>query len=72
METHKSIIFGHTVSHDDSVNAGMYFLSRQLGIEEAKVFFNEAYDHGHVLFQDRMGYHFKLIYHNGEYQLVKP
>jgi hypothetical protein len=68
----KTVIFGHTVSHDESVSQGIYFLARQLSIEEAKVFFDEAYNKGHAIFQDHLGFRFKLIHHNDEYQLVKP
>ncbi|MCX6721934.1 MAG: hypothetical protein NTY04_01970 [Candidatus Staskawiczbacteria bacterium] len=71
MATEKSIIFNRTVNHDDSVSEGMYYLSRQLNMEEAKVFFDEAYNKGHAEFQNRMGYHFRLVYHDGEYELVK-
>ena len=72
MSEQKTLIYGKMVSHDDSVSAGMYFLSRQVSMEEAKVFFDEAYNKGYSLFQDHLGYHYKLIHHNGEYQLVKP
>jgi hypothetical protein len=60
------------VSHDDTVSQGVYFLTRELGLEEAKVFFDEAYNKGYAVFQDRMGYKYKLIYSSGQYQLVKP
>jgi hypothetical protein len=71
MET-KSTIYGHIISHDDSVSAGMYFLTRVINQQEAKVFFDEAYNYGSATFEDRMGYKFKLIHQGGEYQLVKP
>ena len=68
----KTMIWGHTVSHDESVSAGIYFLSRQINAQEAKVFFDEAYNYGSAVFQDHMGYKFKLVHHGAEYQLVKP
>lgn len=68
----KTIIYGHTVSHDDSVSQGMYFLTRVINAQEAKVFFDEAYNYGSATFEDRMGYKYKLIHTGGEYQLVKP
>ena len=71
MET-KTIINGHTVSHDDSVSQGIYFLTRVINAQEQKVFFDEAYNYGSAIFQDRMGGKYKLIHEGGEYQLVKP
>ena len=68
----KSVLSGHTVSHDETVEQGWYYFSRELNPEESKVFFDEAYNKGSALFQDHMGYKFKLIYHDYEYQLVKP
>jgi hypothetical protein len=68
----KTIIYGHTVSHDESVSQGMYFLTRVINMQEAKVFFDEAYNYGSATFEDRMGYKYKLIHHGVEYQLVKP
>ena len=70
MET-KTIIFGHTVSHDDSVSAGFYFLTHQINAQEAKVFFDEAFNYGSAVFSDHMGYKYKLIHDGGEYQLIK-
>jgi hypothetical protein len=68
----KTVIFGHTVSYDDVIVAGgIYFLARQINVQEAKIFFDEAYDHGSAVFQDHRGYKFKLVHHGGEYQLVK-
>ena len=71
MET-KTIINGHTVSYDDNLHAGIYYLSHQLDIQEQKVFFDEAYNRGYAIFEDHLGYKFKLVHHGGEYQLVKP
>ena len=67
----KSIIYNHTISHDESVSHGMYYLTREINAEEAKVFFNEAFRHGHAVFEDHMGYKYKLIYSGGEYKLTK-
>jgi hypothetical protein len=71
MET-KTIIYGHTVAHDEKVSQGIYFLTRVINAQEAKVFFDEAYNYGAATFQDRMGYKFKLTHHGAEYQLAKP
>ena len=71
MET-KVIINGHTVSYDDSLHAGIYFLTHIINAQEAKVFFDEAYNKGYAVFEDRLGYKFKLVHHGGEYQLIKP
>lgn len=71
MET-KTIVYGHTVSHDETVSQGMYFLTREINAQEAKVFFDEAYNYGHAIFQDHMGYKYKLVHNGAEYQLVKP
>ena len=68
----KVMINGHTVEYDESLHAGIYYLSRQLDAQEQKVFFDEAYNRGYATFEDHMGYKFKLIHHAGEYQLVKP
>lgn len=71
MDTQKSIIHGHAVSYDNSTSAGFRYLARELDDSEAKVFFDQAYNHGFANFEDRMGYNFKLVHHNGEYQIVK-
>ncbi len=71
MET-KTRVLNHIVSHDDSVNHGIYYLTRELDAQEIEVFFNEAYNRGSAVFEDHMGYKYKLIHHGSEYQLVKP
>ena len=71
MAEQKAIIWGHTVSHDESVASGMYFLSRQINAQEAQVFFEHAYNHGSAVFQDHAGYRFKLVHEGGEYNLIK-
>jgi hypothetical protein len=68
----KTIIYGHTVAHDSDVSQGIYFLTRVINAQEAKVFFDEAYNYGHAVFEDRLGYKFKLVHDGAEYQLVKP
>lgn len=66
-------INGHIISYDNAVvSQGIYFLTRELGLQEAQVFFDEAYNKGFALFQDRTGYRYKLIHNGGQYQLVKP
>jgi hypothetical protein len=67
----KTIIHGHTVEYDEKTSAGLRYLSRELDDEEAKVFFDEAYNYGHAVFEDHFGYKFKIIHHGGEYQLAK-
>lgn len=67
----KAVIWGHTVSYDDSVHQGFYYLSRQINSAEAKVFFDQAYNRGSATFEDHMGYIFKLVHHGSEYQLTK-
>lgn len=67
----KTTIHGHTVSYDESVNAGVRYLIYELDGEEAKVFFNQAFGHGSSVFEDHMGHKYKLISHGGEYQLTK-
>ena len=73
MAIQKTIINGHTITYDNStVEQGIYFLGRIISMEEAKVFFDEAYNKGSALFEDRMGYKFKLVHHDDGYELVKP
>ena len=67
----KIIIFGHTVSYDEKTSHGVYYLTHELDAEEAKVFFDQAYNQGSAIFEDHMGYKYKLIHHGSEYQLVK-
>ena len=67
----KTMVNGHIVSHDESVSQGIYFLTRQINAQEQKVFFDEAYNYGSAIFEDHMGYKYKLIHNGGEYQLVK-
>lgn len=67
----KTTIKGHTVSHDSSVSGGVRYLTYELDMQEAKVFFNEAYDHVSAVFEDHLGHKYKLIHHGGEYQLVR-
>ncbi|MCX6724380.1 MAG: hypothetical protein NT155_04440 [Candidatus Staskawiczbacteria bacterium] len=67
----KTIIKGHTVSHEKDVAAGVRYLIYELAADEAKVFFDEAYNQGSAIFEDHMGYKYKLVHHGSEYQLVK-
>ena len=68
----KTIIDGRTIEYDPAiVDEGHYFFSRELGMQERKVFFDEAYNYGSAIFQDRSGYKYKLVHNGGEYQLVK-
>jgi len=43
----------------------------RINAEEQKVFFDQAYEHGSAIFEDHMGYKYKLIHNGSEYQLVK-
>jgi hypothetical protein len=63
-------ILGHEVAYDSAIYDGVRYLSR-LDPQEAKVFFDEAYNKGSALFEDHMGTKFKLILSNGAYQLVR-
>ncbi|MCX6721012.1 MAG: hypothetical protein NT026_00140 [Candidatus Staskawiczbacteria bacterium] len=67
----KITIHGHIVEYDNDTAAGMRYLSRELDGVEAKVFFDQAYNHGSAVFEDHFGYKFKLVHHGGEYQLIK-
>jgi hypothetical protein len=66
----KTLIYGHTVSHDDSVTHGVYFLAHGIDPREAKAFFDEAMNHGHCVFSSS-GYKYKLIHHEGWYELIR-
>jgi len=67
----KTIIKNHTVEHDESTRAGVRYLIYELDAEEAKVFFDQAFNQGYAVFEDHSGYKFKLIHHGSEYQLEK-
>jgi len=67
----QTIIDGHTVEHDNSVSRGIYYLTHELDELERRVYFHEAYDHGSAVFEDHMGYKYKLSLHGSEYQLTK-
>ena len=64
------MINGHIVSHDSSMGDAVRYLIR-IGAQESKAFFDEAYNHESAIFEDHLGYKFKLIHHGSEYQLVK-
>ena len=67
----KTIINGHTVSHEDDVERGIYYLMHELDAQEQKVFFDQAFARGTAVFEDHMGSKYKLIHHGSEYQLEK-
>ena len=67
----KTIIWVHMLVHDETVQHGMYFLSRQINQAEAKVFFDEAFYKGSAVFEDHLGSKFKLVHKGGEYNLIK-
>ena len=68
----KTSVNGHLISYDDAVDGdGFRYLAR-LNPEESKVFFDEAYAHGSAMFEDHMGYKYKLIHNGSEYQIAKP
>ena len=58
----KTTINGHIVSHDETVSQGIRYLMFIINEQEKKVFFDEAFAHGSAIFEDHMGYKFKLIY----------
>jgi hypothetical protein len=66
----ETTINGHIVSHDDATEVGVRYLIR-IGAAESKVFFDEAYNRGSVIFEDHMGYKFKLTHNGSEYDLTK-
>ena len=67
----KTMISGHTVSHDLTVGNGVRHLMHGADAEEAKEIFAKAYRKGFAKFKDNMGFKYKLVYHNGRYQLSK-
>ena len=67
----KTIINGHTVAHDESVSEGIRYLMYRINAQESKVFFDEAFAHGSAIFEDHMGYKYKLIHNGAEYELTK-
>ena len=70
MSQESATLNGHQVTYDDSLIMGIRYLS-QIGFEESKVFFDEAYNKGYAVFEDHMGSKFKLVHSGGAYQLVK-
>ena len=70
MET-KITINGRIVSYDNSVSEGVRHLSLILSREESKIFFDQAFEHGYAMFEDRMGHNYKLTHVGSEYQLAK-
>ena len=65
----KTTIHGHIVSYEPSAELGVRYLFYRNG-EEARVFFDEALNRGHAIFEDHAGTHFKLTHHGGEYELT--
>ena len=68
----KTMIYGHTVEYEQNVSKGIRFLTRELDAQEAKVFFDQAYNHGSAVFEDHADCKYKLVHHGAEYQLIKP
>ena len=66
----KTTINGHIVSHDSSVDEGVRYLIR-IGAQESKVFFDEAFNQGSAMFEDHMGYKYKLAHNGSEYELTR-
>lgn len=62
---------GHIIAYDSNAQEGMRYLTHRISAQEAKVFFDEAYNYGSAVFEDHFGYKYKLIHHGAEYQLVK-
>ena len=67
----KTIINGHTVEYEENAKHGVYYLTHQIDTQEAKVFFDQAFNRGSAAFEDQMGYNYKLVHHGSEYQLVR-
>ncbi len=66
----KTTTHGHVVSYDDKSSQGLRYISLELDDSEAKVFFDQAYEHGSAIFEDHMGLKYKLTHSGGEYQLT--
>ena len=71
MAEHKVTILGHTISYDETASHGIYYLTYQIDMQEKKVFFDQAYNRGSAVFEDHMGYKYKLIHNGGEYELAR-
>lgn len=71
MAEQKILLNGHYVSHSPEANEGIHYLMHKLNSEERKVFFDQAYRHGHAIFEDHLGHGYELTYHNGAYALTK-
>lgn len=68
---HKTTILGHVVSHDESTERGVYYLSSELDDDERKVFFDQAFIKGRAVFEDHSGVKYELSYTGSGYQLKK-
>jgi hypothetical protein len=66
----QSTINGHIVEHEEGVDEGVRYLVR-IGMQESKVFFDEAFNHGSATFEDHMGYKYKLVHDGAKYELVR-
>ncbi len=67
-----SSINGNTVnyeSEDQYISYGVDYL-KKVNSDEAKVFFDHAYDKSEAPFMDDRGYHFTLLYKDGNYTLI--
>ena len=67
----KITLHGHIVSYDEETTMSAIRYLKELNAQEIKVFFDQAYNHGFAVFQDRYASHFKLVHQTGEYQLLK-
>jgi hypothetical protein len=65
----ETTIHGHIVSYEFSAELGVRYLIYR-DAEEAKVFFDEALNNGHAVFEDHAGTKFKLVHNGGKYELT--
>lgn len=61
MAQHEMRIDGHRVLGDEEARRGMEYLSGELSVEEAKVFFDMARTHGQAEFQDTHRSNYTLV-----------
>jgi len=66
----QTMINGHIVEHEEALDVAVRYLIR-IGAAESKVFFDEAYARGSAIFEDHMGYKYKLVHNGSKYDLVK-
>lgn len=66
-------VYNYIVNFDEKnplLEKGIYYLTVLLNQEEAKVFFEYAFRHGTVLFEDNYDRKFHLTHNQGKYELT--